>query len=125
MAAAGLVEHLRRGGFSEFSTNRLGWYPVRPDAIEIIPGPAAMQPEACVVKFSGAKTSGIVSTQDRTARTQLQLEPELITNLSDHNREKRRLVRYDDIPRILVEAVLSAEDKRFFQHAGFDPLRVI
>ena len=120
MSPAELVERLRRAGFSESSTNRLGWYHVRPDAIEIIPGPDAIEPEAGVVKFSGAKISGIVSTQDRTARTQLQLEPELITNLSDRNREKRRIVRYDDIPKILVEAILSAEDKRFFQHAGFD-----
>ena len=26
---------------------------------------------------------------------------------------------------MLVNAVISAEDKRFFQHSGFDPLRVI
>jgi penicillin-binding protein 1B len=125
MSPADLVERLRRAGFSESSANRLGWYHVRPDAVEIIPGPDAIQPEAGVVKFAGARISGIVSTQDRTARTQLQLEPELITNLSDRNREKRRIVHYDDIPRILVEAILSAEDKRFFQHAGFDPLRVV
>jgi penicillin-binding protein 1B len=125
MSPADLVDRLRRAGFSESSSNRLGWYHVRPDAIEIIPGPDAVEPEAGVVKFSRGKISGIVSTQDQTARTELQLEPELITNLSDRNREKRRLVRYDDIPRILVEAVLSVEDQHFFQHAGIDPLRVV
>ena len=26
---------------------------------------------------------------------------------------------------MLIDAVISAEDKRFFQHSGFDPLRVI
>ena len=35
------------------------------------------------------------------------------------------MVRYEDIPRVLVNAVVSAEDKRFFQHSGFDPVRVI
>ncbi len=125
MLPSDLVDRLRRAGFSESSSNRLGWYHLRPDAVEIIPGPDAVQPEAGVVKFSGGKISAIVSTQDRTARTQLQLEPELITNLSDRNREKRRLVRYDDIPKVLVEALLSVEDQRFFQHAGIDPLRVL
>ena len=125
MSPAELVDHLRRAGFSESSSNRLGWYHVRPDAIEIIPGPDAVEPEAGVIKFSGGKISSIVSTQDRTERTQFQLEPELITNLSDRNREKRRIVHFDDIPKVLVEAILSAEDKRFFQHAGFDPLRVM
>ena len=87
--------------------------------------PTPSRPEAGVIKFSGDKISSIVSTQDHTKRTQFQLEPELITNLSDRNREKRRLVRFDDIPKVMVHAVLSAEDKRFFQHSGFDPLRVM
>ncbi len=78
-----------------------------------------------MIKFSGDKISGIVSAQDRTTRTEFLLEPELITNLSDRNREKRRIVHYDDIPKVLVQAIISAEDKRFFQHAGFDPLRVV
>ena len=125
MTPAELIDHLHRAGYGESSANRLGWYHLRPDAVEIIPGPDAAEPEAGVIKFSGDKVSDIVSAQDRTERTEFALEPELITNLSDRNREKRRIVHYDDIPQVLVEAILSAEDKRFFQHAGFDPLRVV
>jgi len=62
---------------------------------------------------------------DNTERTEYTLEPELISNLFDKNREKRRLVRYEDIPPVLVHAVVSAEDKRFFQHSGFDPIRIV
>jgi len=32
----------------------------------------------------------------------------------------RDLVRYDDLPPVLVQAILAAEDVRFFQHGGFD-----
>ena len=53
------------------------------------------------------------------------MEPQLITNLSGPNREKRRIVKFADIPTVLVEAVTSAEDKRFFQHSGFDPMRIM
>jgi len=28
-------------------------------------------------------------------------------------------------PPVLVHAVVSAEDKRFFQHSGFDPIRIV
>ncbi|MDP8990192.1 MAG: PBP1A family penicillin-binding protein, partial [Acidobacteriota bacterium] len=42
----------------------------------------------------------------------------------DQKREKRRLVRFADIPKVMVDAVLSAEDKHFFQHAGFDPMGI-
>ncbi len=40
-------------------------------------------------------------------------------------KEKRRVVKFEDIPKVLVNAVVSVEDKRFFQHAGFDPLRIL
>src|SRR6202007_1102457 len=54
-----------------------------------------------------------------------EIEPELITNLFDSLREKRRPVRYDDLPPQLVQAILSAEDKRFFEHPGFDFIRIV
>ena len=53
-----------------------------------------------------------------------EIEPELITNLFDSAREKRRPVRYDDLPPTLINAILSAEDKRFFEHPGFDFIRI-
>jgi penicillin-binding protein 1B len=52
------------------------------------------------------------------------LDPEVMTSLSDA-REKRRLVRFAEIPPVLVRAVLSAEDKHFFQHGGFDFGRIL
>jgi len=56
-------------------------------------------------------------------RTQT-LEPELITYLFDESREKRRRVRYDELPENLIHAVLAIEDKRFFSHPGLDPFRI-
>jgi penicillin-binding protein 1B len=41
------------------------------------------------------------------------------------NREKRRLVAFSGIPPVLVHAVVSAEDKHFFQHGGLDLPRVL
>ena len=40
--------------------------------------------------------------------------------LIELGRERRDIVRYEDIPDVVREAVLSAEDKRFFSHAGVD-----
>ncbi|MGE5646892.1 MAG: penicillin-binding protein 1A [Acidobacteriota bacterium] len=122
-----IVAQLRASGYGETSGARMGWFHLRPDgAVEIFPGPDSyFDDEAGVIKFSGKRVSQIISLRDNTERVQYLLEPELITNLSDRSREKRRLVKYKDIPKVLVDAVVSAEDKRFFQHAGFDPLRVI
>jgi penicillin-binding protein 1B len=124
---AEIIAQLRDSGYGESSGNRMGWFHLRGDgAVEIFPGPDSyFDDEAGVIKFSGGRVSEIISLRDNTDRVQYLLEPELITNLSDRNREKRRLVKFAGIPKVLVDAVISAEDKRFFQHAGFDPLRVI
>lgn len=121
-----LVAHLRQAGYSEAQKNLVGWYNVRPDALEIFPGPDSyFRQDPFLIKFSGSKVSQIVSLRDSSQRNQYQLEPELITNLFDRNRQKRRIVKFDDIPKSLVNAVVSIEDKRFFTHVGFDPLRIL
>ena len=126
-SAAEIAAELRRSGYTESRGNAIGSFQLRPDGgIEIFPGPDSyFDEEAGVVKFAGGRISQIVSLRDNTARGQYQLEPQLITNLFDRNREKRRLVKFADIPKVLIDAVTSAEDKRFFQHQGFDPLRIV
>lgn len=127
IAAEQIAVELRRCGYSESRGNAMGSFQMRPDgSLQIYPGPDSyFDQEAGVIKFSGGRISQIVSLRDNTSRGQYQLEPQLITNLFDRNREKRRLVRFGDIPKVLIDAVTSAEDKRFFQHQGFDPLRII
>jgi penicillin-binding protein 1B len=121
-----IISRLRGAGYSESSSNRNGWYRIRPDAIEIFPGADSyFASEPAVVMFREDKIARIVSLRDNTDQAMYELEPELITNLFDKSREKRRLVRFEDIPKTLVNAIISIEDKRFFEHSGFDPLRVI
>lgn len=38
--------------------------------------------------------------------------------------EDRTNVTYEDLPDVVVEAVISAEDKDFFQHGGIDPVGI-
>jgi penicillin-binding protein 1B len=117
---------LRHSGYNESPKNRMGYYKLKADEIDIYPGPDSyFKRDEGVIKFAGGKVSRIISLADNTERTEYTLEPELISNLFDKNREKRRLVRYEDIPPVLVHAVVSAEDKRFFQHSGFDPIRIV
>jgi penicillin-binding protein 1B len=70
----------------------------------------------------------IRSITDLTTRMELQefsLKPELLSNAIDRNREKRRVVTYQEIPQVLIDAVLAAEDRRFFSHSGIDPIRIL
>ena len=120
-----IATYLRRCGYSESNKSRMGWYLVRPDAVEVNPGPDAYDPEGAVIKIAGGHVTQIISLRDHTERTQFLLEPELISNLYDKKREKRRIVAFDDIPKVMVNAVLAAEDKHFFSHAGFDPVGIL
>jgi penicillin-binding protein 1A len=38
--------------------------------------------------------------------------------------EERVNVEYEDLPPVLVQAVLAAEDRKFFDHSGIDPLGI-
>src|SRR5207249_1878529 len=97
-----------------------------PKSIEIFPGKDSyFDQEPGVIRFTGDKISEIISLQDNTTRSQYDLEPQLITAISGPSREKRRMVKFHDIPQVLIHAVTSAEDKRFFQHNGFDPFGII
>jgi penicillin-binding protein 1B len=129
MSVEEVVAQLHRSGYTEARGNRLGWYHLRPDAVEIFPGPDSFfDQEGGVIRISGGRVAQIISTRDSTERTQYMLEPELLTNMYQavgKMREKRRAVKFADLPQTLVHAVLSAEDKRFFQHTGFDPFRVL
>jgi len=50
----------------------------------------------------------------------LWLEPETLSESLSGDRADRVLVRFDDFPDHVWEAVLAAEDARFFDHAGVD-----
>lgn len=123
---AEIATYLRRTGYSEDSNRSpVGWYRLRSDAIEINPGPAAFDSEGAVIKVAGGKVTEIISQHDTRKRTQFLLEPEPISNLFDKQRQKRRIVRYDEIPKVMEDALLSAEDKNFFSHPGIDPFGVL
>jgi len=79
---------------------------------------------ALEVQFRGKTVRSIRAVSGGPELASAEIEPELITNLFDSAREKRRAVRYDDLPPNLVNAILSAEDKRFFEHPGFDFIRI-
>ena len=53
------------------------------------------------------------------------LEPPLLTALITANREKRRRVSLTLIPKHMVQAVLAIEDRRFYEHPGIDPIRMV
>jgi len=121
-----LAGDLRRAGYSEVKNNPVGWYSLIAGGIQIFPGPESyFQDEPVLIRVSQGAVERIVSLKDNTDRQRYELEPQIITNLFDRSREKRRLIKFEDLPPHLVNAVVCVEDKSFFQHSGIDFLRVI
>src|SRR5687768_2873352 len=50
--------------------------------------------------------------------------PQLMTTYFDASRTRRRLLAFEQVPPILMNAVLVAEDRRFFNHYGVSPTRI-
>ncbi|MBA2731939.1 MAG: PBP1A family penicillin-binding protein, partial [Acidobacteria bacterium] len=47
-----------------------------------------------------------------------QLEPELISAVTGQERAKRKVVGFKDLPKHLIDAITTTEDRSFFQHYG-------
>src|SRR5689334_18756258 len=98
------------------------------DAIEIKPGEESYyNAEGAVVRIKDGRVDKIASLGDAGDNlTAYELEPQLVTGLFDgQQRSKRRIVKYDDIPKVMVDAVTSIEDRRFFHHSGVNYWRLM
>lgn len=127
-----LAAQLRRFGYSspDEEPSAYGRFRLLGNGIEIQPGPASLvgSSQAARVDLAKGRVNRILSLRDHAPRPSCRLDPAHITNLFDSRRTKRRLVRYEDIPPHLIQAVLAAEDRRFYRHPGIsvvDGLRAL
>jgi len=121
-----LAVQLRRAGYTENDNDaRLGTYRLIAGGIEIRPGPESYHaPESARISIRGGRIDSIAGPNGQLSA--YELEPQLVTALfSSEERSKRQLITYQDIPKIMVDAVLSIEDRRFFQHGGVNYMRLI
>jgi penicillin-binding protein 1B len=118
-----IAQQLRNAGYSisgEGKAAPIGSFSEGTDSITIHPGPQSYHaPDGATINFSRGVIGEITGDNGQQLEA-YELEPVLITDLSDQNRAKRRLVTYDQIPKVVVQAVTSIEDRRYFQHGGVD-----
>jgi penicillin-binding protein 1B len=106
-------------------TPALGTYQLSDSSISIKPGPQSYHStDGASISTQGGVISAITADNGAALRA-YQLEPQLITALSeDKNRTKRRLVTFNEIPPRMVQAITSIEDRRFFEHGGVNYVRI-
>ncbi|HEY6412940.1 MAG TPA: transglycosylase domain-containing protein [Edaphobacter sp.] len=122
LSAAAIAADLRQAGYN--GNPELGTFQLNGDNIFIKPGPQSFHTTdgATINTADGVVKS--ITAENGAALSAYELEPQLITALSeDKNRTKRRLVSFDEIPPHLVHAVIAIEDRDFFNHGGINYLR--
>ena len=122
LSRAELVNALRRAGYVEPEGSDVwsGSFRETESTIEIRPS-HTNQSRPSIVKISFDDNKKISQlTADGLLVDSFTLEPEVLSNDLFSKTGKREIVRYADIPPVLVHAILSIEDHRFFQHSGLD-----
>jgi len=66
----------------------------------------------------GGKVSAIKRLDDGVALRGIRIEPELITSIYNNEMEDRLPVSLDAVPKVVSNAIISTEDKNFYNHEG-------
>ena len=66
-----------------------------------------------------------IDVDGAAAVDRVELDRPLLTTLITTSREKRRRVSLSLIPKQMVQSVLAIEDRRFYDHPGIDPIRIV
>jgi penicillin-binding protein 1B len=123
ISAREIAADLQRAGYSEDGSSQLGTYRQVKGGIEVKPGAQSYHsPEAATIRIQDGAVSSISGKSG--ALEAYELEPQVVTALDVEQRAKRQVVTYDQIPKVMVDAVLAIEDRRFFQHSGVNFVRM-
>jgi penicillin-binding protein 1B len=116
-----LVTALRRAGYLETTASNVwsGSFTVKDSTLEIRPGPSPrIKPEFVSVIFDGDQIAELRG--DGIALESFALEPEILASDVSSKSGKREVLSFEDIPEVMVHAILAIEDRRFFEHSGVD-----
>ncbi len=116
---------LRRAGYSDQDgQSPLGTYRLVRGGIDITPGPESYHsPEEAQISIRRWRGTKDRQPWHRTFR----LRAGAATSdgaFRFRQRSKRQLVKYNEIPKVMVDAVLAIEDRRFFEHSGVNFIRM-
>jgi penicillin-binding protein 1B len=126
-----LVARMRRAGYVEKTQqadNARGRYILDGANLEIEPSKdstidgRAQFPHLRVQFGKGGKSVAALSDLD-AGGAKIQnawLEPELISSVAGPQRERRKVIGFNDLPDQLVKAIVTTEDRDFFNHYGIN-----
>jgi penicillin-binding protein 1B len=118
-----LVELLRRAGYIETGASDVwsGSFTADDQVIEIRPRYSSSAPNSIVsVRFEKKERIKEITGDMGVTLESYTLEPEILTTDAAMKTGKRPQLSFTDVPPVLLHAILSIEDRRFFEHGGVD-----
>jgi penicillin-binding protein 1B len=117
-----LAATLQRAGYAQDQGSNIwnGSFKVNENEVRILPRQAAASREWISVKFDNQGYIAALSADDGGALNSYSLEPELLTADASVKIGKPQNLTFEELPPVLVKAILSIEDRRFFEHNGLD-----
>lgn len=76
------------------------------------------------IEFSGRRVAAVKRAVDGVPLPFVAFEPEVIGSVFDRKMEDRTLVRLSQVPKPVVDAILSTEDRDFYSHGGVSLRRI-
>ncbi|KJS30988.1 MAG: hypothetical protein VR64_12935 [Desulfatitalea sp. BRH_c12] len=127
-----LLNKLKRIGYRERETlpARQGEIHITPNRLHIflhdLETPWEKRPGFLAsVELSAGHILSMTRKADGEDLPMIEIDPEEIALFFGQERERRLLVSIEQIPDFFIHAVLAAEDARFYQHWGIDPLGIL
>ena len=77
------------------------------------------------VRFAAGRVAALEAAAGGRAPALVRLDPVLVGKFYPRHHEDRVLIRLQDAPRLLVDALVAVEDRGFWRHHGVDPRAVL
>ncbi|MFL6464048.1 MAG: PBP1A family penicillin-binding protein [Bryobacteraceae bacterium] len=129
LTPAAVIAELRGAGYvsaAENTRSDIGVFSQHGVALQVSPGPASYHPnQSATLHFNNGQVETITDAKGQLMDS-YELEPQLVTGFFDaQQRSKRRLLTYEEIPPLVTNAIVSIEDRRFFEHGGINYVRLL
>ncbi len=130
LAQVHFFSRLRHLSYSQVpSVERAGEYGIAPARLTIFVrdfrlGDIAFPARKVLLSLDGTQVAAILDPYGQML-DRLVLEPEVIGRLMPNAPAERIDVPLDELPPYLVNGLLATEDRYFYYHPGFDPVRIV
>jgi penicillin-binding protein 1B len=117
-----VATELQRAGYAPNSGSNVwnGSFQTSERSIRILPRQGTEAHQWIDINFDNRGYIASLSADDQTEFPSYALEPELLTVDAALKTGQQETLTYQNIPPVLVQAILAIEDRRFFAHSGVD-----